>query len=100
MTRRLRTFVHVDGVAYGPDSDVPASVAARIGAHAWVGGAVAESAAAAVQNGPTGLVEPPRSGAGASKAAWSEYAAARGVPVEDGASRDDIIAAVDAATKE
>lgn len=28
--RRLSTFVHVDGVAYGPEDDVPAEVAERI----------------------------------------------------------------------
>lgn len=36
MGRRLSTFVHVDGVAYGPDDDVPAEVAERITApHVW-----------------------------------------------------------------
>lgn len=28
--RKLATFVHVDGVAYGPDDEVPAEVAERI----------------------------------------------------------------------
>jgi hypothetical protein len=28
--RKLRTFVHVDGVAYGPEDEVPAEVAERI----------------------------------------------------------------------
>lgn len=35
MSRRLRTYVHVDGIAYGPDDEVPAAVAKRIGDHAW-----------------------------------------------------------------
>lgn len=28
--RKLSTFVHIDGVAYGPDDEVPAEVAERI----------------------------------------------------------------------
>lgn len=40
---------------------------------------------------------PPRAGRGASKDAWAKYAEARGVTVPADASRDDIIAAVDAA---
>lgn len=43
MGRRLSTFVHVDGVAYGPDDDVPDEVAEKITApDVW-----AEAAAAA-----------------------------------------------------
>ncbi len=30
MTRKLNTYVHVDGVPYGPDDDVPAEVAEKI----------------------------------------------------------------------
>lgn len=41
MAARLAGFVHVDGVAYGPDSDVPADVAKRIvNPDAWEGGEV------------------------------------------------------------
>lgn len=39
---------------------------------------------------------PPRAGRGSSRDAWVEYAATLGVTVPEGASRDDIIAAVDA----
>lgn len=36
--RKLRTYVHVDGQVYGPDSDVPAEVAKRItNPKAWAG---------------------------------------------------------------
>lgn len=28
--KKLNTYVHVDGVAYGPDDDVPAEVAKKI----------------------------------------------------------------------
>lgn len=38
MARRLKTYVHVDGTAYGPDDEVPADVAKRIGDHAWEDG--------------------------------------------------------------
>lgn len=38
MARRLRTYVHVAGVAYGPDDEVPAAVAKQIGDHAWEDG--------------------------------------------------------------
>lgn len=37
MTRRLTSFVHVGGKVYGPDDNVPAEVAAKIGDHAWDG---------------------------------------------------------------
>lgn len=40
---------------------------------------------------------PPKSGAGSGRDAWAEYATARGVAVPDGAGRDDIVAALDAA---
>jgi hypothetical protein len=30
MGRKLNTYVHVDGKAYGPDDDVPAEVAKKI----------------------------------------------------------------------
>lgn len=48
---------------------------------------------------PAGLVAPPRTGAGSSKQAWVDYAAALGVQVDPGASRDDIIAACEPATQ-
>lgn len=36
MGRKLGTFVHVDGVAYGPADDLPAEVAEKITApHVW-----------------------------------------------------------------
>lgn len=40
---------------------------------------------------------PPKSGTGSGKAAWSAYARSHGVEVPEGADRDDIIAALDAA---
>ena len=41
--------------------------------------------------------EPPRTGKGSSGKAWRDYAGRVGVVVADDATRDDIIAAVDAA---
>lgn len=40
--------------------------------------------------------EPPRAGRGSGKEAWAEYATGLGVEFDPEASRDDIIAAVDA----
>lgn len=53
-------------------------------------------------NQPIGLVdtettEPPRGGAGSGVDAWREYGISQGVAVSDGMTRDDVIAAVDAA---
>ncbi len=44
-----------------------------------------------------GAAMPPRSGSGASKDAWAEYARANQVDVPEGAGRADIIAALDQA---
>lgn len=85
--RKLATYVHVDGQAYGPDDDVPADVAAKITNPAAWGEAVTAS-----QDGP-----PPQSGRGSGTDAWVAYAASAGVDVPDDAGRDDIIAAVAAA---
>lgn len=47
---------------------------------------------------PSGDVpEPPRSGRGSGADAWRAYAEAHGVAIEDGMSRDDIIAVCQAA---
>jgi len=46
---------------------------------------------------PVDDTRPPESGSGASKAKWATYAAAHEVTIEDGASREAIIAAVAAA---
>ena len=42
---------------------------------------------------------PPRGGPGSDRDAWAAYAASLGVDVPDGATRDDIITAVDARPK-
>lgn len=39
MARKLATYVHIDGVAYGPNDDVPADVAKKItNPKAWADG--------------------------------------------------------------
>ena len=43
------------------------------------------------------VVVPPQGGPGSGKDAWAAYAASQGVEVEDGATRDEIIAACEAA---
>ncbi|MGW4028248.1 hypothetical protein ACWEFL_02830 [Streptomyces sp. NPDC004838] len=68
MSRRLIAYVHVDGVAYGPDDEIPPAVAKRIGAHAW-----ADDSEAGQEDEV--LAEPPRSGRGSGVEAWREYAA-------------------------
>lgn len=42
---------------------------------------------------------PPKSGRGSGVGAWSDYAAEQGVTVDDDATRDDIIEALEAAGK-
>jgi hypothetical protein len=86
MTRRLIAYVHVDGVAYGPDDEVPAAVAKRIGAHAWADGDSTEAPT------PTGEDVPPRSGRGSGRDAWVAYAEANGLDVGEDRTREQIIA--------
>ncbi|CAL9592477.1 hypothetical protein SUDANB1_05253 [Streptomyces sp. enrichment culture] len=113
MARRLNSYVHVDGVAYGPDDDVPAEVASRIGAHAWTddsdqgdGGEPAEvgfdDPSAQQSPTPTGAGDgtgeaPPRTGRGSGIEAWRTFAEQNGVGTDSDMTRDDIIAACEAA---
>ncbi|MEU8136584.1 hypothetical protein [Streptodolium elevatio] len=105
MGRRLRTHVHVhdaDGRThvFGPDDDVPDWAAERIGnPKAWADDAPADGPEPDADDTDENS-EPPRSGPGSGEASWAAYAAARGIEVPDGASRKDIIAAVDAANAE
>lgn len=114
--RRLAGVVHVtgpDGQAYvlTPDGELPSWAEERItNPAAWVGADTASPAApadpsssspsststAAAQDGPQGP-PPPRTGRGSGQQAWATYAAACGVTVPDGTSREDIIAVLDAA---
>jgi hypothetical protein len=98
MSRRLIAYVHVDGVPYGPDDEVPPRVAKRIGDHAWT-----DADSAAEVPTPTGAGDgsgdeaPPRSGRGSGVEAWRAYAEQHDVEVAAEASREEIIAACEAA---
>lgn len=99
MTRRLIAYVHVDGVAYGPDDKVPAKVAERIGAHAW---ADADEPAEAPTptgggDGSKGEAPPPRTGRGSGIEAWLAFAEQHDVDTDSDMTRDDVIAACEAA---
>lgn len=117
---KLKCFVTVhddDGVShhFGPGDVVPQWAVERItfpgvwadgpdpaGAPAADGeevgdGTPAEGPADGAASGGDEVVErPPAKGPGSGLGAWRAYARAIGVPVSDGMSRDDIIAAVDA----
>ncbi|MFF9088648.1 hypothetical protein ACF1BE_19890 [Streptomyces sp. NPDC014991] len=102
MARRLRGFVHVDGKWFGPDTEVPADTAKRIGDHAWETDADSSDDG---EPGPVGYTDPgtggdeapPRAGRGSGIDAWRKFAEQRGVEYDTNASREDIIAACEAA---
>lgn len=99
MTRRVTAHVYVtakDGSHRGwlqPGDEVPswASVDDRL----LEGAADASSPQGSSVQGAA--AEPPRSGKGSGVEAWQRYADAQGVGYDSEMSRDDIIAAVDAA---
>jgi hypothetical protein len=105
MGRRLRSHVHVHddhgaSHVFAPGDDVPEWAAERItNPKAWADDEPV-TPTAEPEADDVDVSEPPRSGPGSGEAAWAEYAAARGLEVPDGASRKDIIAAVDAANAE
>ncbi|MFQ6851270.1 hypothetical protein K7395_24735 [Streptomyces filamentosus] len=102
MSRRLIAHVHVDGVAYGPDDEIPARVLRRIGDHAFAAPDQDDDAGSGdddQDDGGSGGGDgaPPRSGRGSGVEAWREFAEQHDVEVPAGATRDDIIAACEAA---
>ncbi|WP_329032256.1 hypothetical protein OIE71_04750 [Streptomyces sp. NBC_01725] len=88
--KRLIGYVHVDGVAYGPDDEIPAAVRRRIGDHAWAD--VAEAPVIEPDDDQGGDV-PPRSGRGSGVEAWRTFAEKNNVGTDSDMSREDIIAA-------
>lgn len=92
MARKLIANVYVDGVLYGPAGKSPSKdVAEQItNPKAWSGKADAEGSG-------SGSDIPPKGGAGSGVDAWKAYAAKLDVEVADDASRDDVIAALEAA---
>lgn len=103
MTKVLSTHVHVHhpehatevfpaGTAY---EALPEWACEQIGDHCFI-----DASAKAQRPAPSatdGDGPPPKTGKGSGKAAWKAYADRLGVAVDSNASRDDIIAAVDAA---
>lgn len=92
---RLATYVHLrtdDGKfhAFGPDDDLPDWVVTRLADNprVWAEGEEPDAQSSGI---------PPKKGRGASRDAWAAYAAANDVETAEDASRDDIIAALDAA---
>ncbi|MFE2747319.1 hypothetical protein ACFXKX_23825 [Streptomyces scopuliridis] len=95
--KRLIAYVHVGGVAYGPNDDVPPAVAKRIGDHAWTDVAEVEDIEDDAAGGSPESDPPPRSGRGSGVEAWRTFAAQHDVEVAADASREDIIAACETA---
>ncbi|MEU0940494.1 hypothetical protein [Embleya sp. NPDC005971] len=106
MGKQFTAFVHVDNgdgksQVFSPGDPMPEWAEAHVkNPKVWSddGHSPATQAPPAGES-EEGPVEPPRSGPGSGKSAWAEYASARGVTVANDASREDIIAAVDAASK-
>ncbi|MFE9810703.1 hypothetical protein [Streptomyces sp. NPDC005548] len=98
MTRQLIAYVHVDGVPYGPDDKVPAKIAERIGAHAWTNGDE-QVEVSTPTGGGDGLKSeaPPRTGRGSGIEAWLAFAEQHDVGTDSDMTRDDVIAACEAA---
>lgn len=94
--------MEIDGVHYDADTEV------EVPLNHGNGPFTAPNAVQLVNDGrarwplaepkPAAAEPPPRSGAGSGRDAWAAYAADRQVPVTDDMTRDDIAAAVDAAT--
>lgn len=98
MDRRLISTVYVldehDAPhAFGPGDVVPAWAAEKItNPDVWASPDVGDGGAPGVPVDG----EPPRNGKGSGLVAWIEYAESIGVDVDEDASRDDVIASVDA----
>lgn len=109
--KRLAAWVHVpdetgETHVFGPDDVVPAWAAEKItNPKAWAADdvvvPVAEVAPPAAATGTPAhsapLEPPPKGGPGSGHEAWAKYAEQLGVDIPEGANRDDIIAAVEAA---
>lgn len=96
-SRRLIAYVHVDGVAYGPDDRIPAAALRQIGDHAFADAEVDDGDQDGGGTGGGDTEAPPRSGRGSGVEAWRVFAEQHDVEVAADASREDIIAACEAA---
>lgn len=105
MSRKLIANVYVDGVLYGPAGKSPSKdVAERItNPKAWAGKADSASGGDSGSGDGSGSGSgegsgiPPKGGAGSGRDAWKAYADKLSVAVDDDASRDDIVAAIESA---
>lgn len=96
--RKLNTYVHVEGVRYGPDDMVPDEVAAKI-TNPDVWAEREDPAPAARQEAPPvvsqAATDPDRPAGNATREAWATYATGRQIEVTGQMGRDEIKAAVD-----
>jgi len=106
MSRRLRTFVHIQDEEgrthlFGPDSDIPQWAADKIdNPKAWSGQPDAQPGRSVETVNAELGGSPPRQGPGSGKDAWKTYADSLGIAYADDATRDDIIAAVELSTED
>lgn len=102
---QLAAYVHVRDLAgrtavFGPGDDVPAWARKQItNPKAWGVVEPADSSQAEVSApAGVGVIEaPPRSGRGSGVEAWRAFAERKGVDVDQDATREDVIAACEAA---
>lgn len=89
--RKAARYVTVAGRTYAPGEKIPAEVVELIDNPAvWESDEEPED-----DEEPEGL--PPMSGKGSGRDAWAAYAQANGVAVDDDATRDQIVAGLEAA---
>lgn len=95
---KLNTHVYVmhegNTVGFGPEDDVPESVARQLGAHVFENGEHPFP-----DGGRSAGSPPPKAGPGSGADSWSQYAAELGVQVPEGAKRDEIVQAISDAGK-
>lgn len=96
---KLLTDVYVDGVLHAAGSEAPRGVSnpAALDAGAWAVDSLDPAHASTVHSDEVPGGPPPRNGAGSGRDAWKAYADTLGLEVADDATRDDIVAAVEAA---
>lgn len=105
MGRRLASYVHVNDHhgrrhVFGPDDDVPDWAAAKItNPNAWATEPETAQAESEDTSTPRGAM-PPKTGSGSGREVWAAYATVRGIQFERDATRDQIIAAVEAAEQQ
>jgi len=94
MAGKTLADVYVDGQCIPAGSDASHELAAKVSnPAAWEDGLVPDLAEPATDVAPV----PPKGGPGSAKDAWAAYAASKGVEVGADTTREDIIAALEAA---